>query len=176
MDKLYSRKGITMANGVAEAIPHSPFRAKVVNLSKVPRFLPKGMLLGYVLPHPIQVEALVDCSSEDSRAATWSSSEADSTKVDEVPDPDQGRANLESWKDQIGLGHLVQPLRGKAWKMLFRHRGVWYGCLGEIQATQHRIDLSPESQPIHCQPYLTGPRARAAKEADVSRMLDQGVI
>ncbi len=54
MENLYSRKGITMANGAAEAVPHSPFRVKVMNLSKVPRFLPKGMVLGYALPHPTQ--------------------------------------------------------------------------------------------------------------------------
>ncbi len=96
MDNLYSRNGITMANGVAEAIPHSPFRVKVMNLSKVPWFLPKVIVLGYALPHPTQVVALVDCSSEESRAAAWGSAEAGSARVDDAPDPEQGRANQEA--------------------------------------------------------------------------------
>ena len=60
--------------------------------------------------------------------------------------------------------------------MLFRHRGMWDGSLGEIQTAHHRIDVSPGIRPVHCQPYRTGPRARAAEEAEVSRKLDQGVI
>ena len=53
--KPHLEKGLLMANGVADSLLLKPFRVRVMNLSEVPRLLPKGMVLGYVMPHPTRM-------------------------------------------------------------------------------------------------------------------------
>ena len=50
------------------------------------------------------------------------------------------------------------------------------GTLGTISVTKHRIQLQPDSQPVHLQPYRAGTKAREFESAEVQRMLDDGVI
>jgi hypothetical protein len=47
-----------MANALAEILPFRPFRVRVVNSSEKYRKLPKGMVLGNALPHPMGIVAL----------------------------------------------------------------------------------------------------------------------
>jgi hypothetical protein len=53
---------------------------------------------------------------------------------------------------------------------------MWSGRLGQVQSTNHRIDLIPGKKPVHCQPYRAGPRARAVESAEIQRMLKAEVI
>jgi hypothetical protein len=45
-----------------------------------------------------------------------------------------------------------------------------------VQLTNHRIDLIPGQNPLHCQPYRAGPRARALESAEIELMLKAEVI
>jgi hypothetical protein len=47
-----------MANGLAEILPFRPFCVRVVNSSEKDRKLPKRMVLGNALPHPMGIVAL----------------------------------------------------------------------------------------------------------------------
>ena len=53
---------------------------------------------------------------------------------------------------------------------------MWDGSLGEIAATEHRIDLVPDARPIASPPYRAGLKAREAEQTEVNRMLEAGVI
>ena len=50
------------------------------------------------------------------------------------------------------------------------------GRLGEIFATEHRIDLEPVTKPIRPMPYRQGPAMRDKAAAEIREMLDAGVI
>jgi hypothetical protein len=49
-----------MANGIADILPNKPFQVRAINTSDRQREIPKGMILGHVLPHPTGIIALAD--------------------------------------------------------------------------------------------------------------------
>jgi hypothetical protein len=49
-----------MANGLAEILPNRIFQVRVLNASLTDRFLPKGMILGYAMPHHTGIVSLVE--------------------------------------------------------------------------------------------------------------------
>jgi hypothetical protein len=61
-------------------------------------------------------------------------------------------------------------------KMLEPHRHMWDGHLGTVQATSHRIEVTPGSRPVHCQPYRAGNRARIAEKEEINCMLAEKFI
>ena len=61
--------------------------------------------------------------------------------------------------------------------MLTKHETLWKpGYLGEISATEHRIELYPDSKPIRQAPYRQGHKARDITSSEIAKMLDAGVI
>jgi hypothetical protein len=52
--------GVYMANGVAEILPMQPFPVRLINSSDRERKLPKGMIVGHALPHPLGIVAIAD--------------------------------------------------------------------------------------------------------------------
>jgi hypothetical protein len=53
---------------------------------------------------------------------------------------------------------------------------MWSGRLGQVQSSNHRIDLIPGQNTVHCQPYREGHRARAVESAEIERMIKAEVI
>jgi hypothetical protein len=53
-----------MANDLAEILPNRIFRVRVVNASLTDRLLPKGMILGYEMPHPTGIVSVVEQEAE----------------------------------------------------------------------------------------------------------------
>ena len=49
-----------MANGVAEILPMQPFAVRVINTSNKERRIPKVMILGHALPHPLGIVAVTE--------------------------------------------------------------------------------------------------------------------
>ena len=78
--------------------------------------------------------------------------------------------------DDIDLSYIPTEEQGRVRTMLQTYESMWSGTLGEITATTHHIDLKLGTHPIAQQPYRAGPHAREAEEAEVSRMLEAGVI
>ena len=149
--KPHMKKGLLMANGVADLPPLKPFPVRVMNLSKVPQFLPKGMVLSYVMPHPTRIVTLGD---EAERSPTPTVEEDCSSQSESVDTP-----SPTEWKDEVDLSHLEPAVRRKVYHMLSKHASMWDGNLGMMCGAQHRIDLKPESRPVHCQQYRAGMRA-----------------
>ncbi len=154
--KPYVAKGLALANGVAAAKPNQPFRVRVMNLSRVPRFLPKTMVLGRALPHPRTVIYLVPNGPPVLQTQ------------EDKPEGD--------WKSKLALDHLVEDMKARVTALLERHESMWDGHLGTISATSHNIDLLPASRPVFSQPYRAGARARTEEAAEIERMKQLEVI
>ena len=61
--------------------------------------------------------------------------------------------------------------------MLEKHEEMWKpGRLGEIKATEHRIELKPDMKPIRQLPYRQGLYKRKKTEDAIKEMLEAGVI
>ena len=60
--------------------------------------------------------------------------------------------------------------------LLRRYSDMCSGTLGEINVTEHRIDLIEGAKPVHAQPYRAGPRQRLLEEQEIERQLAAGVI
>ena len=61
--------------------------------------------------------------------------------------------------------------------MLETHQDMWTsGRLGEISATEHRIDLEPGTKPIRSMPSRQGRAMRDKAAAQIRKMLVAGVI
>ena len=68
-------------------------------------------------------------------------------------------------------------LRYEILSMLAKHEDVWHpGHLGEITATEHRIELAPGTKPIRQAPYRQGHRGRDVQAGEIAKMLEAGVI
>jgi hypothetical protein len=93
----------------------------------------------------------------------------------DVPGKD-AKVPVKQWKDQLDLCHLEPAERKTVTDMLEPHKAMWDGHLGEVTATQHRIDLIPGARPVHSRPYRAGARAREIEKAEIEKMLAQGVI
>ena len=51
-----------------------------------------------------------------------------------------------------------------------------YSQLGTIDATEHGIELTPRTKPVHQPPYRAGHKHRYFPTSEVNRMLAEGVI
>ncbi len=74
-----------------------------MNLSHVARFLPKGMVLGYAMPHPTRIVRLVDEAGKSPKPPAEVGTPAETA----FPHgPDEDGAASKSWKDVVDLSHL----------------------------------------------------------------------
>lgn len=69
-----------------------------------------------------------------------------------------------------------ETLRQKIMQVLRRYSAMWDGTLGTITATEHRIDLEKGTRPIRSMHYRQGPALRQKVEAEITKMLNAGVI
>jgi hypothetical protein len=51
----YFTNGVSLANGVADIRRHVPFKVRVINTFDRPHTFQTGMILGWTLPHPMQI-------------------------------------------------------------------------------------------------------------------------
>ena len=162
--------GTYMANGVAEILPMQPFAVRVINTSDKERRLPKGMILGHALPHPLGIVAVTELEKSSRLQEQYVLTQ------DPPPLPDRPDVDGPNWREEVDLNHLTPQEREKVFRVLGKHRSMWDGRLGHAHATSHRIDLIPGAKPVHVPPYRAGARAREAESTEVQRMLKAGVI
>jgi hypothetical protein len=155
--------GVHMVNGVAESLSNQPFHIRVVNISMKTRRIPKGMVLVHALPHPTSMVALIaDTNVVDvPEAATTPPSSQDFTVDDQEqvreklppmkyglerdppPLPDRPNVEGDARREAVQLGHLQGETWAEIWDVLEKHRSMWSDRLGQVQSTNHRIDLIP---------------------------------
>ena len=83
-----------------------------------------------------------------------------------------------NWRDTLNLEHVDdQDLRMRIFTMLTKQEDMWTsGRLGEIAATEHRIEITDGTKPIRSMPYRHGPATSTKAEHEISKILDAGVI
>ena len=176
-----ARHNVRTANGVAEVKRNRPFTIVVSNFSEQPRKLHKNMTIGYATRSPMGVYCLND---ENSRAFEQvlnlpfvrkddTPRRVESSDVESPP-----KSKPIDWHDSVDLSHIDdESLRAKILSMLSKHQDMWRpGHLGEITATEHRIELAPGTKPIRQAPYRQGHRGRDVQAEEISKMLEAGVI
>jgi hypothetical protein len=86
--------GVHMANGFAEILPNHPLPIRVANTSMKIRLLPKGMVLGHVLPHPTAMAAFIEDSQVLKVSGTSTTPPSGALKDFTAGDNGQGREEL----------------------------------------------------------------------------------
>ena len=178
-DELYLRGKIITSNGVVQVEPGRSFRFLMANLSKKPKPLAKGQIVGTLLPHPTailntpvtlgQVLNLDEVDNLVEGERNEALSETDKEK------PEKGEGKSQALKD-VDLEHVDLRYQKRIRDMLRQYAHMWDGSLGDILTTEHRIDLTPDAKPVRSAPYRAGPKARKAEREEVERMLRAGVI
>ena len=175
-EKLYQTNQVIASNGVVQVEPDKPFRILLANFGQAPYTLCKGQVVGTLLPHPT---ALIPTRMQ------WNDllglTEEEATRhfvVEPTPGEETNKENTLEVKcaNDLDLSHVEPRYRERLRTILRKYDTLWSGELGEISATEHRIQLLPGTRPISQQPYRAGPNAREFVAKEVDRMLRAGVV
>lgn len=169
---LYGKSMVTMANGVADVRPRVPFVVRVANLSDAEVVIAKNQRLGTAVASPVgQVFAISfegDPSPSDVKLEATKEAPQGGESTAEAPP----RLTV----DDLDLKMLSDEQQRQVRNMLQPFSGMWQGQLGEVTATEHRIDLAPGARPQFSQPYRAGPGSREVIEKHIEDMKEKGVI
>ena len=73
---------------------------------------------------------------------------------------------------ELFLTHITdEKVKARILNMLAPYKDMWSGDLGKIRATEHNIDLKPDSRPLHQHPYRAGPESRKVLEDHINIQL-----
>jgi hypothetical protein len=115
-----------MANGVAESLPMQPFPVRIINRSDRERNIPKGMVVGHALPHPLGIIAVAnqECFSSLKQKSSKSRTEAEqyAEMQDHPPLPDRHGIEGELWREDVNLTHLLPHELEKVFRVIDKHR------------------------------------------------------
>lgn len=161
------RPGLNPANGVVMVRPDVPFWILVANTSAVPILLPKRAIVGiarespnWIAPTAFTLQTLLLGKTNDSHC----------------PPNEETAAPPSNSVDDIDLSRFPAEHHDRVRKMLSRFAPMWDGKLGTIEATEHAIDLEPDSVPFRQPPYRAGHRDREFEESEIKKMLKEKVI
>ena len=194
--KLYDDHQLLTANGVANVESNNPFRILIANLGRYPKNLAKNHVVATLLPHPtitvpthVLLADVVDEGKENPSVTCTGTEERvsnDNTtfrfKADNTDNsPKLGttitaKSGTPPSLDELDLGHVPPTHREKLRSLLQEFSTMWDGSLGEVNTTEHHIDLVKRARPIASHPYRVGPRAREAEQDEFQRMLTVDVI
>jgi Retroviral aspartyl protease len=124
---------VYMDNGVAEILPMQPFPVRLINTSDRERKLPKGMIVGHALPHPLGIVAVADQEESSSleKDSSQAQTEAEQYAAMQHPPPLPDRPGIEGelWREDVNLTHLLPHEREKVFRFLGKHCSMWGGHL-----------------------------------------------
>ena len=178
---LLSRHGVRTANGVIEARPDVMFSVSLANFRKKAVYLPKGTIVAYAKRSPATpIYSLGQVGQEMYKVLNIPFMPTGQAETKEE-DPKSGfdtNEGLTDLREQVDLSHIEpDSLREEIYKMLGKHAHMWKpGRLGDIGATEHRIDLQPGTKPIRQMPYRQGLKMRDLASEEIQKMLEHGVI
>ncbi len=163
-DKKHTTRRISLASGVSDIRPLTPFRVKVINLSPQEQRLPKEMVLGYALPHPTLIITLVD----EAKVSHESPQDERAPEIplvsgfEQLPPTSSSSSDelAETWKDEVELSQLTPKIRTKVLELLSSYGQMWDGTLGTIKETTHPIEINSGSRPVYTQPYRGRPQGQ----------------
>ena len=81
------------------------------------------------------------------------------------------------WKTLVDLSQITnKKLNARILNMLTPQKDMWSGDLGKIRATEHNINLKPNTIPLHQHPYRAGPESHKVLEDHINLQLAADVI
>ena len=178
---IQQRNRVRTANRVADIKTNERFAITISNFWTTPKCLPKGTVVAYAKRNPLPIHALPDKASRTLEAVLHQPFErtevADETDGTQPTQPKPSKSAPPDWRTTVNLDHIHADLRKRVVEMLETHQDMWTsGRLGEISATEHRIDLESGTKPIRSMPYREGPAMRDNAAAEIRKMLDVGVF
>lgn len=93
----------------------------------------------------------------------WPISDADTPLWNETQPPQEADVS-QGRNTQVSIGNAHEAEWAKAIDFLTPFSGMWDGHLGNFKSVQQRIDLRPDSSPVHQQPYRAKPQNRAPEK------------
>ena len=184
---LLQRHRVRTANGIVEARPDIPFPIVLANFGKRPVHLPKGTVVAVAKRNPATtVYALGKVGEKMLNVLNLPFLPRGQASRANEPAQDAPKSGFDTnetdrevdVREQVDLSHLSDvTLREKIYEMLSKHSDMWRpGRLGEIRATEHRIELRNGTKPIRQMPYRQGLPMRDLAAKEISKMLEHGVI
>ena len=180
---MQTRHHIRTSNGVIEVRPGVRFDIVLTNFSKTTLLLPKGMTISYAKRNPLAILPIPKNVSTKLEAVlnlpfTIAKNEDNPNNEADLNEDTNTKERNMNWRDTINLEHFDdQDLQTRILMMLTKQEDMWTsGRLGEIAATEHRIELTDGTKPIRSMPYQQGPATRTKAEHEIRKMLDAGFI
>ena len=176
-----SRYHVLTRNGIHDVRPEVEFGLLLMNLSRNPQRLPKGMNIAYAKRNPLAILTVLDDVSTKLEMVLnlpftmKTAHESTNDNYTNTNGPDEPRKST-YWRDTIDPGHVDKnEMRKKILTKLTKHENMrTTGRLIEIPATEQRITLETGTKPIRSMPYRQGPAMRTKAEAEIRRMRDAG--
>ena len=96
--------------------------------------------------------------------------------LDDLREAEHGKAEeMPVTAETVELG--VDKTYHKAIREMLRgHEHLWNGTMGQINITQHTIDLVPGARRFKSAPYRAGPKTRELDQFEIDKQLKAGVI
>ena len=179
---IQQRHRVWTANGVADIKTDERFGITISDFSETPKCLPKGTVVAYAKRNPLAIHVLLDKASRTLESVLHlpfeRTEETEGTDGTQPTQPEPSKRAPPDWRTTVNLDHIGDAdLPKRLIEMLETHQDMWKsGRLGEISATEHRIDLEPGTNHIRFMPYRQGPAMRDKSAAEIRKMLDAGVI
>ena len=174
---------VRTSNGVIEVRPGVRFDVVLANFSKTTQLLPKGITIAYAKRNPLAILTIpknVSTKLEDVLNLPFRNAKNEDNPKNEANPREETNTQERNrnWRDTINLEHVdEQDLRIRILTMLKKHEEMWTSDrLGEIAATEHRIELTNGTKPIRSMPYRQGPATRTKAEHEIRKMREADVI
>lgn len=78
--------------------------------------------------------------------------------------------------DDFYLRHVTEKYLYRLRETLCPHKSMWSGYIGQINVTQHRIELKHDNWTIREHPYRSVLLSREIESAEIDRMIELNVI
>ena len=172
---IQQRHRVRTATGVADIKTNERFAITISNLSKTPKCLPKGAVVAYAKRNPLSIHARPEKADRTLELVLHfpfeRTEKADETDGPQPTQPEPSKSAPPDWQTTVNLDDIGDAdLRKRVIEMLETHQDMWTsGRLGEISATEHRIDLEPGTKPIRSMPYREGPAMRDKAAAEIRK-------
>ena len=151
---------VRTSNGVIEIRSGVRFDIVLANFSKSTQLLPKAIRIADAKHNPPAILTIPKNVGTKLKAVLNISlaiaiNEDDPNDKTNLYDETNGKERNKNWRDTINLEHIDdQDLRTLIKTVLSKHDDMWMsGRLGEIAATEHRIELTDGEKPIKSMPY-----------------------
>ena len=182
--------------GVARVEPDKPFRILISNFGNHPYQVRKGQHVANAASHPTAMletnmshaemlgidEEVKAPKVNPNKNTAYKKRELDVRNTDVINkhlsdlreshmDEDEKPVRAED----VPLG-VPQRYHKRIREMLKHHEHMWMGKLGNINITEHQIDLIEGARPSKAAPYRAGPKTRQLEEFEVKKQLEADVI